>query len=114
MPDSPSTFSLQAARDKFLTIDESGTSGPSVHGDAETITFNTTFQIRMQVWFKPKLKASKEEKAQVKINRKELEEIIRRRLEDEVRKLKRAKGEGNFHKTALDMKVKSSHNKFAS
>jgi hypothetical protein len=44
---------------------------------------------------KPKLKASKEEKAQMKISRKELEEIIGRRLEDEeVRKLKRAKRKG--------------------
>ena len=68
----------------------------------------------MQVQFKPKLKASKEGKAQVKISCKELEEIIGRRLDDEeVRKLKRAKREGGFHETALDMKVKSSHDKFA-
>lgn len=69
----------------------------------------------MQARFKPKLKASKEEKALSKISRKELEEIIGRRLEDdEVRKLKKARREGNFHETALDMKVKSSHDKFAS
>ena len=69
----------------------------------------------MQARFKPKLKASKEEKALAKISRKELEDIIGRRLEDdEVRKLKKARREGNFHETALDMKVKSSHDKFAS
>jgi protein FRG1 len=69
----------------------------------------------MQARFKPKLKASKEEKALAKISRKELEDIIGRRLEDdEVRKLKKARREGNFHEAALDMKVKSSHDKFAS
>jgi protein FRG1 len=115
VPNNPSTFSIQTQREKFLTVDDSKKSGPEVRGDAETISFNTTFRIRMQARFKPKLKASKEEKAQAKISRKELEDIIGRRLEDdEVRKLKKAKREGNFHETALDMKVKSSHDKFAS
>jgi protein FRG1 len=69
----------------------------------------------MQARFKPKLKASKEEKALAKISRKELEDIIGRRLaDDEVKKLKKARREGNFHETALDIKVKSSHDKFAS
>jgi protein FRG1 len=69
----------------------------------------------MQARFKPKLRASKEEKAHAKISRKELEDIIGRKLEDdEVRKLKKARREGNFHETALDLKVKSSHDKFAS
>jgi protein FRG1 len=115
VPDSPSTFSIQTQREKFFTKDDSKKSGSEVRGDAETISFNTTFRIRMQARFKPKLKASKEEKALAKISRKELEDIIGRRLEDEeVRKLKKARREGNFHETALDMKVKSSHDKFAS
>ncbi|KAF2182507.1 actin-crosslinking protein [Zopfia rhizophila CBS 207.26] len=113
--DNPSTFSIQTQRDKFLTIDDSGSAGPNVRGDAEEITFNTTLRIRMQARFKPKLKASKEEKAREKISRKELEEVVGRRLNDEeVRKLKRARREGNFHEAALDLKVKSSHDKFAS
>jgi protein FRG1 len=119
VPDNPSTFSLQTAYDKFLTVDtpleSSKNNTPTVRGDAESISFNTTFRIRMQARFKPKLKASKEERALAKISRKELEEIIGRRLNDEeVKKLKRARREGNFHETALDMKVKSSHDKFAS
>lgn len=115
MPDSPSTFALQTARDTFVTIDESKPSAPGIRGDAETITFNSTLRIRMQARFKPRLRITKEEKAKEKISRKELEEIIGRRLEDdEVRKLKRARREGNFHETALDMKVKSSHDKYAS
>ncbi|PSN67190.1 actin-crosslinking protein [Corynespora cassiicola Philippines] len=115
VPDSPSTFALQTARDTFVTIDESKPSAPGIRGDAETITFNSTLRIRMQARFKPRLRITKEEKAKEKISRKELEEIIGRRLEDdEVRKLKRARREGNFHETALDMKVKSSHDKYAS
>ncbi|KAF2268217.1 actin-crosslinking protein [Lojkania enalia] len=115
VPDNPSTFGLQTQREKFLTINESSRNVPEVRGDAESITFNTTFRIRMQARFKPKLKANKEEKAKEKISRKELEEKIGRKLdEEEVRKLKKARREGNFHETALDMKVKSSHDKFAS
>ncbi|KAH7396465.1 FRG1-like family-domain-containing protein [Pyrenochaeta sp. MPI-SDFR-AT-0127] len=115
VPDNPSSFSLQTPRDKFLAIDESATSGPQVRGDAESIAFNTTLRIRMQARFKPRLKADKEDKAKEKISRKELEELIGRRLDDdEVRKLKKARREGNFHETALDIKVKSSHDKYAS
>ncbi|CAO2658090.1 Nn.00g073500.m01.CDS01 [Neocucurbitaria sp. VM-36] len=115
VPNNPSAFSLQTVRDKFLSTDESSTSGPEIRGDAESITFSTTFRIRMQARFKPRLKANKEEKAKEKISRKELEELIGRRLDDdEVRKLKKARREGNFHETALDMKVKSSHDKYAS
>lgn len=115
VPDNPSAFSLQTARDKFLGVDESSTSGPEIRGDAESITFNTTFRIRMQARFKPRLKASKEDKAKEKISRKELKELIGRKLEDdEVKRLKKSRREGNFHETALDMKVKSSHDKYAS
>ncbi|KAF2128170.1 actin-crosslinking protein [Dothidotthia symphoricarpi CBS 119687] len=115
VPDNPSAFALQTLRDKFLSIDDSATNTPDLRGDVETITFNATLRLRMQARFKPRLKASKEEKAREKISRKELEELIGRRLEDdEVRKLKKARREGNFHETALDMKVKSSHDKYAS
>ncbi|KAI4616621.1 uncharacterized protein J4E88_008917 [Alternaria novae-zelandiae] len=115
VPDNPSAFSLQTARDLFLTIDESSSKGPEPRGDAEHISFSTTFRIRMQARFKPRNKASKEEKANVKISRKELEDQIGRRLNDaEVKKLRKSRVEGNFHETALDMKVKSSHDKYAS
>ncbi|KAF2273464.1 actin-crosslinking protein [Westerdykella ornata] len=129
VPDNPATFTLQTARDTFLTVDSSSASAKKtssssssssksttpVRGDAESISFNTTFRIRMQARFKPKLKASKQEKAQAKITRAELEKLVGRRLdEDEVRKLKRARREGNFHEEVLDIKVKSSHDKFAS
>jgi protein FRG1 len=115
VPDNPSAFSLQTARDKFLSVDESSTSGSDIRGDVETISFNTTFRLRMQARFKPRNKTSKEEKAYQKISKKELEELIGRRLDDdEVKRLRKSRRENNFHETALDMKVKSSHDKYAS
>jgi protein FRG1 len=114
VPDNPAAFSIQTARDLFFSIDESS-GGPEIRGDADSITFNTAFRIRMQARFKPRLKASKEQKAMEKISHKELEELIGRKLnDDEVRRLRKSRREGNYHETALDMKVKSSHDKYAS
>ncbi|KAI9805882.1 MAG: NADH-cytochrome b5 reductase [Sarcosagium campestre] len=92
-PDVPGTFWIQTLREGFLSISETG-SLPDIKGDASDTSFNTTFRIRMQARFKPRLKASKAEKAREKISRKELEEVVGRRLEDdEVRKLKKARRE---------------------
>ncbi|KAL2675524.1 hypothetical protein Neosp_011710 [[Neocosmospora] mangrovei] len=118
--DTPGTFQLQTLRDTLLTIKPSTKASKSgkapaaeVRGDADVISFNTTFRIRMQARFKPKLRASKEEKALAKISRRELEEAAGRRLdEDEVRKLKRARREGDYHERLLELKVKSKHDKF--
>ncbi|KAI9794051.1 MAG: hypothetical protein M1816_006676 [Peltula sp. TS41687] len=115
-PDTPDTFSIQTQRETFLTIAElSDTNTPEIRGDAESISFNTTFRIRMQARYKPKLKANKEEKAREKISRKQLEEAVGRRLDDdEARKLKKARREGNFYEAVLDHRVKGKHDKFAS
>lgn len=68
----------------------------------------------MQARFKPKLKASKASKAREKISRKELEEVVGRRLDDdEVRKLKRARVQGDYHEAILDVRVKGKHDKYA-
>ncbi len=108
---------MQTQRDTFLTIADDSTAASSaveVRGDATEITFNSTWRIRMQARFKPRLKANKEEKAREKISRKELEEVVGRRLnEDEVRRLKRARREGNYHEAILDVRVKGKHDKFA-
>jgi protein FRG1 len=86
-----------------------------VRGDASSITFSSTLRIRMQARFKPKLKASKESKAREKISRKELEATVGRRLEDhEVKRLKKARREGNYYEEILDVRVKGKHDKFAS
>jgi protein FRG1 len=116
--DTPGTFQLQTLRETFVTIKPSTSSKasalPDIRGDATDITFNTTLRIRMQARFKPRLKASKEEKASQKISRKELEEAVGRRLEDdEVRKLKKARREGDYHEALLLIKVKNKHDKYS-
>ena len=107
------TFSVQTVREKFLTIvDDSKI--PEVRADAESISFNTTLRIRMQARFKPNLKANKESKAGEKINRKELEDVVGRRLEeDEVKRLKKAKVQGDYHEAILDVRIKGKHDKYS-
>ncbi|KAI9817170.1 MAG: hypothetical protein M1827_001282 [Pycnora praestabilis] len=113
-PSLPGFFNIETARSTFLTVDED-TRTTSIRGDGESVGFNTTFRIRMQARFKPRLKASKAEKAREKISRKELEEVVGRRLEDgEVKMLKRARREGTYHEAILDVRVKGKHDKFAS
>lgn len=110
--DTPGTFQIQTQRDTFLSVSEK-TKGVEIRGDADTISFGTTLRIRMQARFKPRLKASKEEKALAKISRKELEAAAGRRLdEEEVRVLKKARKEGNYHERLLDIKVKNKHDKW--
>ena len=68
----------------------------------------------MQARFKPRLKADKELKAKEKISRKELEEAVGRRLDDgEVKKLKKARVQGDYHEVILDVKVKGKHDKYS-
>jgi len=113
VPDNPGTFALQTSKEQFLTVEEGGKE-IALRGDAENINFNTTFRIRMQARFKPKLRVAKEEKALSKISWKELEDAVGRKLdEEEVKKLKRARREGNYHEVLLDVKVKGKHDKFA-
>jgi len=113
--DNPGTFGVQTQRETFLVIDPVATlADKTVRGDAKDINFNSALRIRMQARFKPKLKVAKETAAREKISRKELEELVGRRLEDEdVKILKRARREGNFHEKLLDVKVKGKHDKFA-
>jgi protein FRG1 len=123
-PDTPGTFQIQTARDTYLTVGSSKpakpgksgatvASGPDIRGDATEPSFDTTLRIRLQARFKPRIKASKEEKAKEKISRQELEEAVGRRLEeDEVKRLKRARREGDYHEKLLDLKVKNKHDKY--
>lgn len=105
-------------RDTLITIKTSTSSKPNappaeLRGDADTITFNTTLRLRMQARFKPRLRTSKEERAKSKISRQELEQAVGRRLtEDEVKVLKRARREGDYHERLLELKVKGKHDKF--
>lgn len=53
-------------------------------------------------------------KANERISKKELEDIIGRKLnDDEVKKLRKARRENDFHEVAMDMRSKSSHDKYA-
>ncbi|KAJ5712974.1 uncharacterized protein N7483_010155 [Penicillium malachiteum] len=118
-PDITGTFYLQTRggdAESFMTIKESAkaTSGVEIRGDAENLSFETGVRIRMQARFKPRLRASKESKAYEKISKKELEAIVGRTLdEDQVKRLRKARREGNFHEEVLDVKVKGKHDKFA-
>ncbi|KAI9744470.1 MAG: hypothetical protein M1818_001999 [Claussenomyces sp. TS43310] len=116
--DTPGTFQIQTLRETFLTIKPATSSKanalPEMRGDATDISFNTTLRIRMQARFKPRLKANKEEKAREKISTKELEGAVGRKLEDwEVKKLKRARREGDYHEALLEIKVKTKHDKYS-
>ncbi|KAI4122092.1 MAG: hypothetical protein LQ338_006009 [Usnochroma carphineum] len=110
-PDTPGTFNIQTQREKFISVTEDG---KEIRGDAESVSSTTTVRIRMQARFKPKLKANKEMKAKEKISRKELEDAVGRKLDDdEVRKLKKARVEGSYHEAILDVRVKGKHDKYS-
>lgn len=102
-------FCLQTSHSTFVSISEG-----EVRGDAEEESEHSRLRIRMQARFKPRHKVEKAEKVRAKISRKELEEEVGRRLEDdEVKMLKKARREGNYHEAMLDVKVKGKHDKFA-
>lgn len=112
-PETPESFSVQTVREKFLTIVEESKT-PEIRGDADSISYNTTFRIRMQARFKPRLKANKESKTKEKVSRKELEEAVGRKLEeDEIKRLKRARVQGDYHEAILDVRVKGKHDKYS-
>jgi len=116
--DTPGTFQIQTLRETFLTVKEPTSKAPKavpeVRGDATEMTFSSTLRIRMQARFKPRFKASKEEKAREKITRSELETAVGRKLnEDEVKRLKKARREGDYHDVLFDIKIKSKHDKYS-
>ncbi|ERT01799.1 protein FRG1 [Sporothrix schenckii 1099-18] len=121
----PDVFQIKTLRDTFLSVQpHKGTAGAAkaakadavsdVRGDAAEAGIYTGVRIRMQARFKPRIKASKEEKAREKISRRELETAAGRRLEDdEVKLLKRARRDGDYHERLLDLKVKGKSDTYA-
>ena len=108
------TFDIQTGRSAFISVSSADSETPTVRGDAEESGETTRLRIRMQARFKPKHKVEKAEKVRAKISRRELEDEVGRRLEDdEVKKLKKARREGTYHEAMLDVKVKGKHDKFA-
>lgn len=111
--DSPGHFTIQTTRKTYLALDDTSTP-PTIRGDSDAADEPTNIRIRMQARFKPQHKVEQAEKVRAKISRKELEAEVGRRLEDdEVKKLKRARREGDFHEVMLDVKIKGKHDKFA-
>ncbi|CAK3734470.1 frg1-like family [Lecanosticta acicola] len=109
----PGSFDIQTTRSTYISIDADRTPA-EIRGDADKAGETTAVRIRMQARFKPKHKVEKAEKVRAKISRKELEDEVGRKLDDdEVKKLKKARREGNYHETMLDVKVKGKHDKFA-
>lgn len=103
-------FDVQTTRGTFVSV----SSAKEVRGDVEESGEGTHLRIRMQARFKPKHKVEKAEKVRSKISRKELEEEVGRKLDDdEAKRLKRARKDGSYHEALLDVKVKGKHDKFA-
>lgn len=117
-PDISGAFSLQTQGgegeiERFVSTRESAR-GVEIRGDETSLSFSTTMRVRMQARFKPQIKANRETKAREKVSRKELEELVGRKLdEDEVRRLRKARREGDFHEVVLEVKVKGKHDRFA-
>lgn len=87
----------------------------SIRGDGEADSNGTQVVLKMQARFKPRLQQHRETKAMEKVSRRELEQVVGRRLDDEeVRRLKRAKKNGTYYEEILDVRVKGKHDKFAS
>lgn len=121
VPDTTGAFALRTERGKFITVKAPGTivregdiERSVVRADAKTVEDAAALRLRMQAKNKPRAAVKREETAYARISRRELQEAAGRTLtEDEVRTLKRARREGNYHEALLDIKVKSKHDKFA-
>ncbi|KAK5171021.1 uncharacterized protein LTR77_004165 [Saxophila tyrrhenica] len=97
-------FDIRTGRSTYFAVDDEK-SPPEVRGDAAEVGDAAHIRIRMQARFKPKHKVEKAEKVRAKISRKELEDEVGRRLEDdEVKRLKKARREGDYHEVMLDVK----------
>ncbi|WPH03193.1 Hypothetical protein R9X50_00606900 [Acrodontium crateriforme] len=109
-------FAIKTGKKKYLTASTTANGSHELRGDADTIDDDDTTAIfvRMQARFKPQHKVETAEKVRSKISRKELEAEVGRTLDDdEVKRLKRARREGDYHEVMLDVKVKGKHDKYA-
>lgn len=111
-------FRVRTLAGKFLTVTPPSSSKPGaqpeLRGDADEDAAGTVFRIRMQARFKPRIKASKAEKAKERISWAELEAAAGRKLEEEeVKLLRRARKEGDYHEQLLSIKTKSKRDKYS-
>jgi protein FRG1 len=113
LPADSSLFNIRTTRDKLFSATQD--SLVEIRADADDDTSPAcAIRLRMQARFKPIHKAAKEEKANEKISRAQLEQAVGRKLEDgDVKLLKKAWRDGTYHEALLDVKVKGKHDKFA-
>ena len=117
-------FHVRTAHDTFFALSAptrassaaSMTPLPTLRADAAAQDGAAAVRVRMQARFKPRMQAAKRENmAREHIGRLEIERAVGRKLGDEeVRKLKRARKDGNWHEALLDARVGGKHDKFAS
>lgn len=115
LPSDSLLFNIRTTRDKLFsaTQDKAVEVRADADDDDETSP-SCAIRLRMQARFKPVHKAAKEEKANEKISRAQLEQAVGRKLDDaEVKLLKKAWKDGTYHEALLDVKVKGKHDKFA-
>lgn len=109
----PEAFVVQNSHG-FCLAYEDDSKEPRVCGMTDASDQQAAIAIRMQARFQPRLQADKAERVRAKISRQELEATVGRKLaDDEVRTLKRARREGNYHEALLDVKIKTKHDKFS-
>jgi protein FRG1 len=113
LPSDSLLFNIRTTRDKLFSATHD--KAVEIRADADDHTSPTcAIRLRMQARFKPVHKAAKEEKANEKISRAQLEQAVGRKLDDqEVKQLKKAWKDGTYHEALLDVKVKGKHDKFA-
>ena len=113
LPSASLLFNIRTTRDKLLSVTQD--KAVEIRADADDETSPAcAIRLRMQARFKPVHKAAKEEKANEKISRAQLEQAVGRKLQDgDVKLLKRAWRDGTYHEALLDVKVKGKHDKFA-
>jgi len=113
VPSDSLLFNIRTTRDKLFSATQDKL--VEVRADADDDSNPAcAIRLRMQARFKPVHKAAKEEKANEKISRAQLEQAVGRKLEDgDVKLLKKAWRDGTYHEALLDVKVKGKHDKFA-
>lgn len=112
-------WAWQTVRERFIGV-EMGAKGTAVRGDREEVGFCETWMVRLQKRNKVRVKAgggggTSEGKMKDRVSRRELEELVGVKLDDEqVKMLRKARREGGFHEALLDVRVKhGKHDKFA-
>ncbi|KAK7202621.1 hypothetical protein BZA70DRAFT_292137 [Myxozyma melibiosi] len=106
-------FALRSvAYDKYLAIDVSSPSSPSIRCDSDSISQSELFHIRIQSHFRHREPTSNTPSTELKIHTRELEERVGAKLEREhIKLLKAAYREGRLNEAIIEVreKIKGDH-----